>query len=133
MLTQRKKFEEVKKQNTITQEQMDMRLYHIQQQMRLEMSRMMEQFMHTNIQVNTTNLTTNNHSNSLTAMTKRTNDEPDNDQTDITRKRNDLTLENHQLSNNSPTEKAPDSAFSQRQSSNPYHLQWMQRTSATHQ
>jgi hypothetical protein len=86
MLTQREKFEEVKKQNTITQEQMDMRLYHIQQQMRLEMSRMMEQFMHTNIQVNTTNLTTNNHSNSLTAMTKRTNDEPDNDQTDITRR-----------------------------------------------
>ena len=51
--TQKLLVDEVRKQHAISQEQVDNKLYHIQQQMRLEMARMMEQLMHTNIHQST--------------------------------------------------------------------------------
>ena len=90
ILAQREKFEEVKLQNTIAQEQVDMKLYHIQQQMRLEMARMMEQLMHTNLQPTTTSptLAINDTSNPSLSMAKRLNEdhEQQDDQTNSTRR-----------------------------------------------
>ena len=44
--------DDIRKQHAFSQEQVDNKLYQIQQQMRLEMARMMEQLMHTNISSN---------------------------------------------------------------------------------
>jgi hypothetical protein len=77
---QREKFDEVQKQNMISQEQVEIKLHNIQQQLRLEMARMMEQLMHTNITTTTTpfsSISTTDSMNQAPLMNKRTNEEPE--------------------------------------------------------
>jgi hypothetical protein len=65
--------EEIRKQNVISQEQVDNKMHQIQQQMRLELARMVEQMMQTHLhpsQIPNTHITTTNQSSA-----KRTNDD----------------------------------------------------------
>ena len=89
--------DEVRKQNAKTQEDMDNRLYHMQQQLRIEMAHMMEQMVHTSLSAI---MPTENETHQNQLNVKRTNDTVNNIDDD---ERNEKRLDNRK----SPIKKQP--------------------------